>query len=169
MISLIIHHQKEIYLPSHQKGMCYCVVLGLHVAQKLCLYRRYCSCSSSPAWEPQVQLSSSSLGLCGFLPPLLLVHHKLTRTPEDTLPIGDCRPCVSLTCSGLYIGMPIHTYIGEGNGNPFQHPCLEDPMDRGTWRATVHGLGRVRHDLATEQQYMGMPWCFRCVQVFATL
>ena len=29
---------------------------------------------------------------------------------------------------------------GEGNGNSHQYPCLENPMDRGTWRATVHGV-----------------------------
>ena len=28
----------------------------------------------------------------------------------------------------------------EGNGNPLQYSCLENPMDRGTWRATVHGV-----------------------------
>ena len=28
---------------------------------------------------------------------------------------------------------------GEGNGNLFQYSCLENPMDRGVWRATVHG------------------------------
>ena len=27
---------------------------------------------------------------------------------------------------------------GEGNGNPLQYACLENPMDRGTWQATVH-------------------------------
>ena len=27
---------------------------------------------------------------------------------------------------------------GEGNDNPLQFPCLEDPMDRGAWQATVH-------------------------------
>ena len=27
---------------------------------------------------------------------------------------------------------------GEGNGNPFQYACLENPMDRGAWWATVH-------------------------------
>ena len=27
---------------------------------------------------------------------------------------------------------------GEGNGNPFQYSCLENPRDRGAWRATVH-------------------------------
>ena len=29
---------------------------------------------------------------------------------------------------------------GGGNGNPLQYSCLENPMDRGTWRATVHGI-----------------------------
>ena len=28
----------------------------------------------------------------------------------------------------------------EGNGNPFQYSCLENPMDRGAWWATVHGV-----------------------------
>ena len=28
----------------------------------------------------------------------------------------------------------------EGNGNPLQNSCLENPMDRGAWRATVHGV-----------------------------
>ena len=28
----------------------------------------------------------------------------------------------------------------EGNGNPPQQSCLENPMDRGTWRATFHGV-----------------------------
>ena len=28
---------------------------------------------------------------------------------------------------------------GEGNGNPFQYSCLQNPMDRGAWRATVLG------------------------------
>ena len=27
-----------------------------------------------------------------------------------------------------------------GNGNPLQYSCLENPMDRGAWRATVHGF-----------------------------
>ena len=29
---------------------------------------------------------------------------------------------------------------GEGNSNPLQYSCLENPMDRGAWRATVHGV-----------------------------
>ena len=33
---------------------------------------------------------------------------------------------------------------GEGNGNPLQHSCLENPMDGGAWRATVHGVAKSR-------------------------
>ena len=39
---------------------------------------------------------------------------------------------------------------GEGNGNPLQYSCLENPMDREVWQATVHGVTRVGHDLVTK-------------------
>ena len=39
---------------------------------------------------------------------------------------------------------------GEWLGNPLWSFCLEDPMDRGAWWATVLGVARVRHDLATK-------------------
>ena len=38
---------------------------------------------------------------------------------------------------------------GEGNGNLLQYSWLENPMDKGAWQATVHGVSRIRHDLAT--------------------
>ena len=41
---------------------------------------------------------------------------------------------------------------GEANDNLLQYSCLENPMDAGTWQATVHGVARVRHDLATKKQ-----------------
>ena len=31
---------------------------------------------------------------------------------------------------------------GEGNGNPLQYSCLENPMDGGAWEAAVHGLAK---------------------------
>ena len=34
--------------------------------------------------------------------------------------------------------------LGGGNGNPLQHSCLENPIDRGAWRATVHGVAKSR-------------------------
>ena len=33
---------------------------------------------------------------------------------------------------------------GEGNGNPFQYPCLENPMDRGAWWAIVHQATKIQ-------------------------
>ena len=33
-----------------------------------------------------------------------------------------------------------------GGGNPLQYSCLENPMDRGAWQATIHGVERVGHD-----------------------
>ena len=41
----------------------------------------------------------------------------------------------------------------KGYGNPLQYSCLGNPMDRGAWWATVHGVAeRDTHDLVTKQQ-----------------
>ena len=37
---------------------------------------------------------------------------------------------------------------GEGNGNPLQYSCLENPMDREAWQATVHGVAKNRARLS---------------------
>ena len=37
--------------------------------------------------------------------------------------------------------------LGEGNGNPLQYSCLENPMDRGAWWATVHGVAKSQTQL----------------------
>ena len=37
--------------------------------------------------------------------------------------------------------------LEEGHGNPLQYSCLENPMDRGAWRATVHGVAKSRTQL----------------------
>ena len=37
-------------------------------------------------------------------------------------------------------------FPGEGNGYSLQYSCLENSMDRGPWRATVHGVARVGHN-----------------------
>ena len=44
---------------------------------------------------------------------------------------------------------------GEGNGNPLQYSCLENPMDRGAWCAIVHGVIKSRtrlNDYKQQQQ-----------------
>ena len=37
---------------------------------------------------------------------------------------------------------------GEGNGNPLQDYCLENPMDRGAWSATIHGVAKSQTPLS---------------------
>ena len=43
--------------------------------------------------------------------------------------------------------MPV-TDFGEGNGTLLQHSCLENPMDRGAWWATVHGVAKSQTRLS---------------------
>ena len=38
----------------------------------------------------------------------------------------------------------MHACIGEGNGNPLQYSCLENPRDRGAWWAAVYGVAQSR-------------------------
>ena len=55
---------------------------------------------------------------------------------------GDARDMGSIPGSGRS--------PGEGNSNPLQCSCLGNPMDRRALWATVHGVARVRHNLATK-------------------
>ena len=40
------------------------------------------------------------------------------------------------------------SHVGEGNGTPLQYSCLENPMDGGAWRATVHGVAESQTRLS---------------------
>ena len=69
---------------------------------------------------------------------------------------------------------------GEGNGNPLQYSCLENPMDGGAWWATVHGVAKSQtrlSDFTAQVQFMlwNMPSVLFCsvkslsrVRLFAT-
>ena len=46
-----------------------------------------------------------------------------------------------------HYSLPYNTH-GEGNGNPLQYSCLENPMDRGAWWAAVHGVARSQKRLS---------------------
>ena len=69
-------------------------------------------------------------------------------------------PCSSVhkesACIGGDLGLipGLGRFSGEGNGIPLQYFCLENPMDRGAWQATVHGVEEesvVGHNLLTKQ------------------
>ena len=56
---------------------------------------------------------------------------------------------------------------GGGHGNPLQYSCLETPMDRGAWQATVHGVTESQTRLRTEHAPTHGMW--RCdLQNFST-
>ena len=47
---------------------------------------------------------------------------------------------------------------GVGNGNPLQYSCLGNPMDRGVWRATVHGVAKSQTRLSANQPKCCIVW-----------
>ena len=67
----------------------------------------------------------------------------VVNTPPATA--GDMRDKGSIPGSGRF--------PGGGRGNPLQSSCLETPMERGAWRATVHG---VKESDTTEQLSTGV-------------
>ena len=44
--------------------------------------------------------------------------------------------------------MRYDSYFGEGNGNPLQYSCLENPIDAEAWWATVHGVSKSQTQLS---------------------
>ena len=78
--------------------------------------------------------------LCGFI----ILTYGLPRWlsgKESACNAGD---------SGLIPGLGRSP--GKGDGNALQYSCLGNPMDRGAWQVTGHGVTRIRHDLVTKQQ-----------------
>ena len=60
---------------------------------------------------------------------------------------------------------------GEGNGNLLQYSCLENPMDRGAWWATVHGVSKSRTRLSGSAQHSthySLKKIFRCFNIHLT-
>ena len=58
---------------------------------------------------------------------------------ESTCNVGDAGDMGSIPGSGRS--------LGGGHGNPLQYSCLENPMDRGAWRATVYGVAKSQTQL----------------------
>ena len=77
-------------------------------------------------------------------------HNCLGERRSCALPTGHTLPLSQLQLVTLRaVGMLTLFWFlgsrrppGEGNGNPFQYSCLGNPMDRGSWRATVPGVAK---------------------------
>ena len=57
----------------------------------------------------------------------------------------NCTNCINYV---MYYIPGLGRSPGEGDGIPLQHSCLENPMDRGAWRATVHVVTKSRTQLS---------------------
>ena len=55
----------------------------------------------------------------------------------------ECRPQKHTYMNVIYFYL-VNFYrgVGEGNGNPLQYSCLQNPMDRGAWKAAFHGVAK---------------------------
>ena len=80
--------------------------------------------------------------------PFLQGHLRISRTrtfdwASQVVPSGKDVQCRRHKRCGF------NPWVGKfpagGNGNPLQYSCLENPVDKGAWRPTVHGSQRVRH------------------------
>ena len=69
-------------------------------------------------------------------------------TKESTCNVGDAGDMGSVPGSGRS--------LGGGHGNALQYSCLENPMDRGAWRATVHGVAKSQTQQRSVVGYS--PW-----------
>ena len=90
------------------------------------------------------------------------LHHFIELAKKLASPMHSCQQCVgsyvSLSlptfatvhfycnhphgCTVVSCGFNFHLANGEGNGNPLQYSCLDNPMDREAWWATVHGVAK---------------------------
>ena len=88
--------------------------------------------SSSRVWK--YQFFSTQLSLWSTS------HVRMYMTTGK--PIVLTIPSVVGKMISLLFNMLSKLIIGEGNGNPLQHSCLENPMDRGAWQAIDHGVAK---------------------------
>ena len=110
-----------IYIYSHE-----CLVIPVSNIKKTIFFPLYYLCSLSKI--NLLYLFGSIYGLLGFLVALVVKNSPTNR--------GDLEDLGSIPESGRS--------PGEGNDNPVQYSCLENPIDRGTWWTTVHGVKRAK-------------------------
>ena len=103
-------------------------------------------------WPKNTGTSASVLPYDPAIPLLGIYQEKTIIWKDIYTPI----PCSSVDkesdCNEGDLGSvpELGRSLEEGNGYPLQYSWLGNPMDRGTWQATVHGVTKVGHDLATQ-------------------
>ena len=73
-------------------------------------------------------------------------HHRAAGPGEQSAPLTSMFP-ICLFKNNQFYSHCLVRFPGEGNDYPLQYSCLEDPMNRGAWRAAVHGVAKSRTQL----------------------
>ena len=118
-----------------------------------CCYFMFVGPEACGIWAPQsgIQLTPSALEgrvlTTGLLGKSLTASFMRPRGHGKVLPVVQMvkNPC-NAGDPGLIPGSGRSS--GEGNGNPLQYSCLENSMDKGAWRATVHGITKSQTRLS---------------------
>ena len=128
--------------------------------QQRCKQHLYNCCSSvaksCPTFCDPMDCSMPGFPVLHYLPEFAQTHRRRQWHPTPVLLPGKshgwrrlvgCSPWrrkESDTIERLYFHFSL-SCIGEGNGNPLQCSCLENPRDRGAWWAVIYGSHRVGH------------------------
>ena len=83
-----------------------------------------------------------SMGFFFTQSPKFVWNHKRSQITKAILWKMD--KAEGIMCSDFKLYYKAGRSPGEENGNPLQDSCLENPMDRGAWQATVHGVTKSR-------------------------
>ena len=89
-------------------------------------------------WSPRLSGNQQNPSIA---PPLILFHF-YTRTSQVALVVKNPPTNAGVIDVGSIPGSG--RALGEGHGNPLQYSCLENPMDRGAWRAIIHSVTQSR-------------------------
>ena len=135
-------------LPTTQRLLPKHMVLGQHLHRGRSRRHR----ESLKARDPHVYTTNTALRCSSTLPPQTVnsIHFwpnnyiRCSSTNRDPVGFpGGSEGKVSACNAGDPGSIPgLGRSPGEGNGNPLQYSCLENPMDRGAWQATVHGVAK---------------------------
>ena len=77
-----------------------------------------------------------------------ITGHQIRILTEKLRSQRSCSSCSRLHPKDECIYILMYGASGEGNGNPLQYSCLENPMDRGAWWTTIHGVAKSRTRLS---------------------
>ena len=142
---ILLRNQSSLYLP----------LFACERIPKPDTPETYCELQSglytnTPFWLPQGssgQHEEQSLGYTNY-------HRELPWWCSGKEPTCQCRRHKRLRFNPGSGSPP-----RGGNGNSFQYSCLENPMDKGAWQATVHGVTKFRHNNSKLSQGVFLTFC----------